>query len=92
MLVDLLKLAVAGRAVDTAKETIVNVLVGTCARFVITCDSPDAGHLGRLFSFVVVYARAVVVPQIRRDCFLPRPVQFIIHKLSCHSLLNNLSY
>ena len=28
MLVDLLKLAVAGRAVDTAKETIVNVLVG----------------------------------------------------------------
>jgi len=36
MLVDLLKLAVAGRAVDTAKETIVNVLVGTCARLVIT--------------------------------------------------------
>ena len=28
MLVDLLKLAVAGRAVDTAKEIIVNVLVG----------------------------------------------------------------
>lgn len=28
MLVDLLKLAVASRAVDTAKETIVSVLVG----------------------------------------------------------------
>jgi hypothetical protein len=53
MLVDLLKLAVAGRAVDTAKETIVNVLVGTCAQFVITCDRPYAGHVGRLFSFVV---------------------------------------
>lgn len=53
MLVDLLKLAVAGRAVDTAKETIVNVLVGTCARLVITCDSPDAGHSGSLFSLIV---------------------------------------
>ena len=30
MLVDLLKLAVARRAIDTAKETIVNVLVGKC--------------------------------------------------------------
>jgi len=39
MLVDLLKLAVAGRAVDTAKETIVNVLVGTCARLVITLSA-----------------------------------------------------
>jgi len=53
MLVDLLKLAVASRAVDTAKETIVNVLVGTCARLIITCDSPDAAHPGRLFSLVV---------------------------------------
>jgi E3 ubiquitin-protein ligase HERC2 len=30
MLVDLLKLAVAARAIDTAKETIVSVLVGKC--------------------------------------------------------------
>jgi hypothetical protein len=30
MLVDLLKLAVAGRAIDTAKEIIVSVLVGKC--------------------------------------------------------------
>lgn len=53
MLVDLLKLAVAGRAVDAAKETIVIVLVGRCARLVITCDSPDTGYPGRLFSLIV---------------------------------------
>lgn len=38
MLVDLLKLAVAGRAGDAAKETIVTVLVGKCTCCVIICD------------------------------------------------------
>jgi hypothetical protein len=37
MLVDLLKLAVAARAGDTAKETIVTVLVGKCTSCVNTC-------------------------------------------------------
>jgi hypothetical protein len=55
MLVDLLKLAVAGRAVDTAKETIVNVLVGTFTQLFITCDSRDAGHLGKFFFFLIVH-------------------------------------
>jgi hypothetical protein len=37
MLVDLLKLAVAARAGDAAKETIVTVLVGNCTKCVTTC-------------------------------------------------------
>jgi hypothetical protein len=38
MLVDLLKLAVAARAGDTAKETVVSVLVGKCTYCVVTHD------------------------------------------------------
>jgi hypothetical protein len=82
MLVDLLKLAVAARAGDTAKETIVTVLVGKCTSCVKTCIE----LISIIFIIVLLFrlhydgscSKFLHLSLSSQSCFLFSPVFFFL--------------